>query len=85
MTAASNRIGQDASHYYVGLQWIVVDRIMDIDPFPRLPGGRVTSRFGERVLVVYVKEFSTWFRTCAASYPSTSPPWSLRSTPSGAV
>jgi hypothetical protein len=37
-------------------------------------GGRVTSRFGERVLVVYVEEFFTWFRICGASYLSTPPP-----------
>jgi hypothetical protein len=38
------------------------------------PGGRVTSRFEERVLVGYVYEFSTYYRICKASYPSTSPP-----------
>jgi hypothetical protein len=35
------------------------------------PGDSVTSRFEERVLVVYVEEFSTWIRTCTTSYPST--------------
>jgi hypothetical protein len=33
MTTTSSRIGEDGSHYYVGLQWIVFDRIMVVDPF----------------------------------------------------
>jgi hypothetical protein len=38
------------------------------------PGGRVTGRFKERVIVVYVWESSTQYKACIASYASTSPP-----------
>jgi hypothetical protein len=38
------------------------------------PGDRVIGRFRERVLVVYVKESSTQYMVCIASYPGTSPP-----------
>jgi hypothetical protein len=38
------------------------------------PRGRVTGRFRERVLVVYVYESFIQYKACIASYPSTSPP-----------
>jgi hypothetical protein len=37
-------------------------------------GGRVTGRFRERALVMYVLESSTQYMVCIAFYPSTSPP-----------
>jgi hypothetical protein len=68
-------------------RWRNLMRMREEAPFLALysPGGRVTSRFKERVLVVYVYESSTLYMVCIASYPSTSPPWSLRLTPTGTV
>jgi hypothetical protein len=63
MTTTSSRIGEDGSHYYVGLQWIVFDRIMVVDPFSQSRWKKLICLYSIKIIYIiklsFMAEFSS--------------------------